>query len=41
VQELGEPQRQEMSIQAISKFTGSERKAIRKYLLHSKVMPTK
>ena len=41
MQELGEPQRQEMSIQAISKFTGWERKAIRKYLLHSKVMPTK
>jgi transposase len=41
VQELGELQRQKMSIQDISKFTGSERKAIRKYLPHAKAMPKK
>jgi hypothetical protein len=36
VQELSELQRQGMSIQAISKLTGWDRKTVRKYLLQPK-----
>jgi len=39
VQELSELQRQGMSIQAISKLTGWDRKTIRKYLLQPNVLP--
>jgi transposase len=39
VQELTELQRQGMSIQAISKLTGWDRKTIRKYLLQPNALP--
>ena len=39
VQELTELQRQGMSIQAISKLTGWDRKTVRKYLLQPNVLP--
>jgi transposase len=39
VQELTELQRQEMSIQGISKLTGWDRKTVRKYLLQPNAMP--
>jgi len=39
VQELNELQRQGMSIQAISKLTGWDRKTVRKYLLQPSALP--
>jgi len=39
VQELTELQRQGMSIQAISKLTGWDRKTVRKYLLQPNALP--